>query len=140
MSKKEKLAKAMQTSKEGLQDAKTQFNPHMRPYLKFRHFVEIYCTEKGIAVPAFAQRKLEELYFAWRHKKSPETMLAKTAKNDARVKVPVIIYHKDGRREKTTMALPILDPYSHPSLQDGDLVVPKSRKRQVTKHGKKKQT
>ena len=138
MSKKEKIAEAIQNRKNSLQNSTVKFNPAMRPYLKFRHFVETYCTEKGIAVPAFAQRRLEKLYVSWRHKKPPETMLTKTAKNDARVKVPVIIYHKDGRREKTTMALPVLDPYSHPSLQDGDLVVPKSQERQVKKDVKKK--
>ena len=138
MPKKKKLAEAMQTRNEGLQDEATKFNPAMRPYLKLRQFVEKYCTEKGIAVPDFAQRRLEKLYFAWRHTKPSKIVLAKTAKNDARIRVPVVIYHKDGRIEKTTMPLPVLDPYSNPSLEDGELVVSKPRKRQVKKHGRKK--
>ena len=59
-------------------------------------------------------------------------------KKDVRIRVPVIIIHRNGRAVKTTLPIIPLDPYSDPSLEDGDLVVPKSRKRQVTKNVKKK--
>lgn len=46
----------------------SRFNPNMLKYLKFREFVDRYCKRKGIEVPDFAQRKLEQLHSSWRGK------------------------------------------------------------------------
>lgn len=58
-------------------------------------------------------------------------------------KVPVIIIDRQGRVRKSELYVPVLDPYSDPTLEDGDLVVPtlkrvgsKEPKRKVIKHGK----